>query len=111
MSKIAMCHTCDEPLVGTFYFHKKEFICLNCGRLYEFFGPSSADETPELIARMEELAKEWEEDFAPYLLTPGMYHKECKLCNGREAHINHATEEEIVANKEARTRLKERTSQ
>lgn len=57
---MAGCHACNEPLVLTFEFPKKEFICVECGRLYEFFGPKPLDWTPERQTRHDELAEQYD---------------------------------------------------
>lgn len=51
---MATCPVDGEPLVMTFEFPGKEFICVVCSRLYEFFGPKPAVSTPELEARYAE---------------------------------------------------------
>lgn len=56
---MAGCHHCDEPLVLTFEFPKKEFICVECGALYEFFGPKRLTWTPERQARHDALAERY----------------------------------------------------
>lgn len=108
--KIAMCYTCKEPLVFTFFFSKKEFICLSCGRLYEFFGPMSAEPTPELEGKLESLNEEWRQDYAPYLLSGGVMLKECETCSEKyEPHLEHAAEEEKTKHAETIEKLRERT--
>lgn len=57
---MAGCHTCNEPLVLTFEFAGKEFICVVCGQLYEYFGPKHLEWTPELQARHDELAAQYD---------------------------------------------------
>lgn len=110
MSKIAICSVCKEPLIFTFFFSKKEFICLNCGRLYEYFGPNGAIETPELLEKMKNLKEEWERDFTPYLLTGGIMKESCETCRiNYEPHLHHATDEELEKHTDALIRLKERT--
>lgn len=52
---VATCHRDGEPLVGTLEFPGAEFVCAVCGRLYGFLGPKPAEQTPELLARLEEL--------------------------------------------------------
>lgn len=61
---VATCRVDGEPLVMTFEFPKYEFICQVCKKLYDFFGPKPADETPELLARYEELKAEYEKERA-----------------------------------------------
>ena len=56
---IATCPSCSEPLIGTFKFPGKEFICVVCRRLWGFVEPTPAETTPELLARLEELRKQW----------------------------------------------------
>jgi hypothetical protein len=61
---MAGCHRCDEPLVLTFEFPKKEFICVECGQLYEYFGPKRLTWTPERQARHDELAERYKAERA-----------------------------------------------
>lgn len=111
MTKIATCIVCkDEPLVMTFQFYKKEFICISCGRLYEFFGPSPRDETPELLAKMEERKQEWL-DNASGLIIGRFYRDSCEKCSlrGDHYHSKHATEAEWEAHEVAVDWLSKRT--
>lgn len=107
MTKIAMC-ACGEPLVCTFHFYKKEFVCVRCGRTYEFFGPTGADETPERIERMEENEKLWNEIEEGYLVK-GMIRRECELCStsGDYSHKDHASKEDLEKHEAAEKRLVE----
>lgn len=107
---IAMCPNCrDEPLVSTFFFPKKEFICLKCGKLWEFLQPVSAEETPELLELMEARKNEWA-DNARSLLNDHSWHAGCEKCNmgSSEYHISHATDEEKKADAIARQWLEQR---
>ena len=85
--------SCGAPLIGTFHWRGKEWICLECGLLYEFFGCPSAETTDKLWERFEALRGEWDE-WAQKLLTPGAKHEDCPKCWGKDAdrqHIDHAT--------------------
>ena len=57
---IATCPACGEPLVLTLKFRGKEFICIECRRLWGFVDPMPKEETPELLARLAELKARWE---------------------------------------------------
>ena len=57
---IATCPSCSEPLVGTFKFPGKEFICVACRGLWGFVEPTPAEATPELLARLKELKAQWQ---------------------------------------------------
>ena len=57
---IATCPSCSEPLIGTFKFPGKEFICVACRRLWGFVEPTPAESTPELLARLKELKTQWQ---------------------------------------------------
>lgn len=57
---MAMCHDCPEPLVSTFEFKYKEFLCMSCRRLYEFLSPRAAESTPELEARQKVLQAQYD---------------------------------------------------
>jgi len=56
---MAICPHCREPLIGTFRFPGKEFICMGCDRLWGFVEPIPAEATPELEARYQELKAKW----------------------------------------------------
>lgn len=93
--RLSVC-ACGAPLIPTFHWRGKEWFCLECGRLYEFFGPSVVSTTPRRWARYEALLAEWEQNAGPKLLTPGARYDGCDKCwgNGGEAHEQHATEQE-----------------
>lgn len=112
MSKVAMCMDCpNEPLISTFAFYKKEFICLRCGSLYEWMQPKAADETPELLTKMKDRETEWEDNVGKFLLTIGAKHTDCELCMTGDdySHKDHATDEEKEADIKAREWIKQRT--
>lgn len=49
-----MCPMCaDEVLVSTMRWPGAEFYCLACKGLFSFVDPRAADETPELLERIE----------------------------------------------------------
>ena len=100
---------CGAPLVSTFAWPQKEWVCLECGRLYKFFGGYVEEATDELYERWVALDREWGERFAPRLLTRGGLRNDCDRCGSRQGdHLSHATPEEIAADKSARTELAER---
>lgn len=108
MSKVAMCHRCKEPLVFTYAFSGKEFVCVKCGRTYTYFGPDGADETPELLARIEANNKRWKE-ISEGVLTGGVMLTRCLEAGGacvREPHLYHATDEELAAHNRAIDRIR-----
>lgn len=49
--KMAGCPDCGEPVVATFRFPGKEFICFGCGGPFDFLQPVHIDAAPELVAR------------------------------------------------------------
>jgi len=102
MTQIAMC-SCGEPLVMTIRHSGKEFECVVCGALYTYFGPTGADETPELLARMEQRKAEFKA-LTDGLLPSSAYMKDCDRCPA-EYHIQHASMEELKANEAALERL------
>ena len=59
---MATCPRCREPLIFTFRFQGKEFICMGCGRLWGFVEPIPAESTPELEARYRELKAKWDKE-------------------------------------------------
>lgn len=52
---VACCPRDETPLVLTFQMPGKEFYCMTCGRWWEFLQPTGKPETPELLARVQEL--------------------------------------------------------
>jgi hypothetical protein len=107
-TRVPTCRSDGAPLVATFAFPKAEFVCLDCGALFGWFGPTAADETPELLARTEAYRREWAENAGSKILTPRARHRDCVLCDGGEDHVDHATEDEIAADSDARAWLKRR---
>ncbi|HEY1690084.1 MAG TPA: hypothetical protein VGF95_14610 [Solirubrobacteraceae bacterium] len=107
--KMAMCPSCNEPLISTFAFRGYEFYCLCCGRHLEFLKPVGAEVTPELTARQEALQAEWDEHAGRKLLISGWY-DDCELCKARDEgyHREHATNEERDADRQAREWLVDR---
>lgn len=92
----------------TFHWSGKEFVCLKCGRLYDWLSPERKNETPKRLERMEARKAEWVEH-AQDLLTPHAWHKDCEKCDAGEYHTLHATEEEWAAHREAQAWLLQRT--
>lgn len=104
MAKIAMC-VCGEPLVMTFLYRGKEFYCIQCGRTYAYLSPVAAEETPERLARMQELRDTFRR-LVDGIMIDGGFHEDCKECALRgEGHSRHATDAEREADKAARRRL------
>jgi hypothetical protein len=93
--RLSVC-ACGAPLIPTFHWRGKEFVCIECGRLYEFFGPQVVKTTDARWVRYEALLAEWMEHAGPKLLTPGARHEGCEKCwgNGSENHVRHATDQE-----------------
>ena len=56
----ATCPACDEPLISTLKFPKKEFICVVCRRTWSFLEPKPVEATPELEARYKVLKAKWD---------------------------------------------------
>lgn len=51
---MAVCPYCGDPLVSTFEFKFKEWICMGCDRLLEWLSARDGGiATPEMIARYE----------------------------------------------------------
>lgn len=107
---LATCGYCGAPLIATFHWRGKEWVCIECGRLYEFFGTASKRTTDKLWARYEALLAEWRENAGPKLLTPGARHEGCEKCWGHDSedHDRHATDGERAAHEEATAWLKAR---
>jgi hypothetical protein len=107
MTKVAMCRDCNEPLVSTFSFSHKEFICVKCGRLFEWLEPMATERTDELDARLAELEAEWR-PIGDALLSGGVMLSDCATCTRmREPHLTHATDEERAAHEAALEHVKQ----
>jgi hypothetical protein len=61
---MAMCPSCNEPLVSTLEFRGAEFLCVPENKLFGFLSPRPAEATPELDARLKELETQYEADRA-----------------------------------------------
>lgn len=106
--KVAMCHVdVDEPLVSTFAFAKYEFICMACGRLYGWVEPLPAEPTPELEALADQRKAEWQA-LEDGLIVARSWLKDCAQCKSGPYHSEHATPQEIEADRAARARIAER---
>lgn len=110
--RYSVCAADGEPLIPTFVFPFKEWICLVCGRKYEFFGAPMKERTPALRARLEELMAEWNRDYMDRgLLGPSVMLRDCETCRKEhEPHLRHATDEERAANDDAMSRLAARAA-
>lgn len=105
---IAVC-SCGEPLVMTFLFPYKEWICLEDGRLYEFLAPNRVDVTADLWNRSLELENEFKEIMRDAI--PKDSRKAgCEKCH-REDHLAHATVEERRSSDAAFSALHKRVGQ
>lgn len=63
--RVAMCPRCpDEVLVATLRWPGAEFYCLGCEGTFSFVDPRPADETPELLERIEAANARFAELFA-----------------------------------------------
>lgn len=56
---MASCHHCGDPLVATLARAFYEFVCVRCGRWYEYLSPQPATPTEALDARHELLQRIW----------------------------------------------------
>lgn len=106
---LAMCPGCKAPLIGTMHVPKEEFYCLECGRSWGFLQPDKGG-SEEDQARYQNLQAEWDEHVAGRLLIPRSYHRDCNKCSPARSvyHSDHATEDEIQADFDARVWLAER---
>lgn len=62
--KVACCPRDGEPLVSTFERNGAEFTCVVCGRWYGWLAPVGKPETPELMARHDELKTQYDQERA-----------------------------------------------
>lgn len=108
----ACCPNCGEPLIPTIAWRKKEFICICCGRLWEFLQPVGKH-GPEIEARYDELKAEWDEHASGIMPDESeFWRRSCDQCNGMPpgGHLTHAAKEEIEGDRLGREWLKERTA-
>jgi len=91
---------CGTPMVRTYAFSGKEYYCVKCGETDGIFGPAStAQETDELIRQLERNFKIFFEDSLA-CIPIGARFNVCELCK-HEQHLDHASQEEIEASREA----------
>lgn len=108
MGKIHICY-CGEPLVFTFMFRGAEYFCVRCGSKLGVMDSLTQDKTPELSKRLT-LNKAMFSRLSKGLLTGGVMFTGCNTCSKQdEAHINHATQEELTAHEKALKKLKKIT--
>ena len=110
----AGCPSCKAPLICTMVFSKAEFYCLECGRTCGFFDPYRLD-PDENEERMAALQAEWDEHVGGKIMPRGTFwQNDCEQCGGDGkprpdgGHLEHVTEAEVEADKEARAWLTER---
>lgn len=96
---IAVC-ACGTPLIGTFVFPQKEFLCLECGNLYAWLMEDRAPFTDELAKRQEELREEWA-GLAKNMIFKETRHVGCDKCDKGQDHELHATAAERRASDRA----------
>lgn len=107
------CHGCKMPLIPTMAFYKAEIYCLGCGGTWGMFEAFSAPATPALHKQYAALKAEWDEHVAGKLLIPRSYKRDCEKCGmgtgGKlEPHPEHATPDEVEADRIARQWLEDR---
>ena len=90
----------EEPLVMTFHWRGREYVCLKCGRLYDFLSVTRKNATPARLARAQARGDEWIENAAP-LITPASRLVSCERCAKGEDHDLHATDAERAAHEAA----------
>ena len=56
---------CGAPLVSSLEVPKMEWLCMECGRRYPFFGPSRVAATDELWERYVELRRQHADGVRP----------------------------------------------
>ncbi len=98
---------CGAPLICTFAFAKHEFLCLDCGRQYDWFGPEKKEPTKKNLKLRDEYAAEWE-PIGRVLIERGTLRRDCAWCNVNEDHLSHATTEERAAHEAALEWIKKR---
>lgn len=97
--KINVC-SCGSPLVFTFAFAYKEYLCLECGNTYGMMGVRSVEATPELKHKKKLYEKLWNIIYGVGGFFPrSPYTKiKCKKCTA-DNHFNHVSKTEILKNK------------
>ncbi len=104
MNKISVCKNCGKPLIWTFAFAYKEYLCLNCGGREGALGTDEVEETPELKYTLKLYQKMWKLIYGSgWFLPRSSYQlsgcKKCKEGNEYCNHNDHLSKKEIVKNK------------
>lgn len=105
--RLAVCRADGKPLISTMMWARFEFYCLECGRKYGYLDPAGVKHDEEAEAAYQKVKAEWDELSAGIMPEGRFWRKDCPLCTG-EAHLDHASAEEVEANKAARERLRAR---
>jgi hypothetical protein len=86
-------------------FSGAEYFCVECGLTFGMFGTEREDLTPELKKRHAKNERKWK-PINKGLLTGGVMFRWCDECSKTsDAHLNHATPEELEAHKKALEKL------
>jgi len=56
----ACCPRCGEPLVSTFEFRKKEWVCVACPAVWDWLSARAGAVSPEMQARYDEHKKRYD---------------------------------------------------
>jgi hypothetical protein len=78
-STIKVCPSDGEPVVFTFEYPGKEYLCVACGWLGGIFGPREAQATEDLVARRDQVLADYEESRG---LTPPDQDRPRPSCKG-----------------------------
>lgn len=105
-NKIVVCDHCGNPMIWTFAFAYKEYLCLNCGDGHGALGTETVDETPELKYKLKIYKKIWTILYGSgwFLPRSSYQHSKCRKCkegNERCNHNDHLSKSEILKNKVA----------
>lgn len=107
--QVGVC-SCGRLLIYTMYFREMQYLCLNCGKLYNH-PPRAQPSTPEAEAKWRALEAEFMINCGSKLIVLGLYREGCAKCDGppEEQHLLHATPQEWQECNEGLYWLSERT--
>ena len=91
--------SCGSPLVYTFAFAYKEYLCLECGNTYGMMGVDSVEATPELKHKQKLYKKLWNIIYGSGGFLPRSRYakRKCKKCTG-DNHHEHLSDTEVMKN-------------
>jgi len=93
---------CGYPIVFTFMYAGAEYLCLNCGEGYDFFGSGISLPVTVDLKTMYHYAEKKHDEIAKVWIGGGCFLHTCDKCNSHsEYHIDHATNKELELHEKA----------